>query len=162
MQGIMVYYNQNKQKGNKYMTTNSKNSRMKYRGYNNRRMYQMDLDIKREKREMDRGFSRAAKASSNLLVFLIQNIILHFVHKNREVEMEQQAIERKIVNETQRVQKQIAYNKRKQQSQDKRNELIDQWFKHMGKFVNGKYITVSLDDYTKMTDKQRREWNGEG
>ena len=143
------------------MTTNSKNSRMKYRGYNNRRMYQMDLDIKREKREMDRGFSRAAKASSNLLVFLIQNIILHFVHKNREAEMKQQAIELKIVNETQRVQKQIAYNKRKQQSQDKRNELIDQWFKHMGKFVNGKYITVSLDDYTKMTDKQRKEWNGE-
>ena len=143
------------------MTTNSKNSRMKYRGYNNRRMYQMDLDIKREKREMDRGFSRAAKASSNLLVFLIQNIILHFVHKNREAEMKQQAIELKIVNETQRVQKQIAYNKRKQQSQDKRNELIDQWFKHMGKFVNGKYITVSLDDYTKMTDKQRKERNGE-
>ena len=157
----MVYYNQNKQKGNKYMTTNSKNSRMKYRGYNNRRMYQMDLDIKREKREMDRGFSRAAKASSNLLVFLIQNIILHFVHKNREAEKEKQAIERKIVHEEQRIQKQAAYNKRKQQRQDKRNELIDQWFKHMGKFVNGKYITVSLDDYTKMTDKQRKEWNGE-
>ena len=79
------------------MTTNSKNSRMRYRGYNNRRLYQMDLDIKREKREMDRGFSRAAKASSNLLVFLIQNIILHFVHKNREVEKEEQAIEKKIV-----------------------------------------------------------------
>ena len=143
------------------MTTNSKNSRMKYRGYNNRRMYQMDLDIKREKREMDRGFSRAAKASSNLLVFLIQNIILHFVHKNREAEKEEQAIEKKIVRERQRIQKQIAYNKRKQQRQDKRNELIDQWFKHMSKFVNGKYITVSLDDYTKMTDKQRKEWNGE-
>ena len=122
----------------------------------------MDLDIKREKREMDRSFSRAAKASSNLLVFLIQNIILHFVHKNREVEKEEQAIEKKIVRETQRVQKQISYNKRKQQRQDKRNELIDQWFKHMGKFVNGKYITVSLDDYTKMTDKQRREWNRNG
>ena len=157
----MVYYNQNKRKGNEYMTTNSKNSRMKYRGYNNRRMYQMDLDIKREKREMDRGFSRAAKASSNLLVFLIQNIILHFVHKNREAEKEEQAIERKIVREEQRIQKQAAYNKRKQQRQDKRNELIDQWSKHMVKFVNGKYITVSLDDYTKMTDKQRKEWNGE-
>ena len=143
------------------MTTNSKNSRMKYRGYNNRRMYQMDLDIKREKREIDRGFSRAAKASSNLLVFLIQNIILHFVHKNREAEKEEQAIERKIVREEQRIQKQAAYNKRKQQRQDKRNELIDQWSKHMVKFVNGKYITVSLDEYTKMTDKQRWEWNGE-
>ena len=157
----MVYYNQNKQKGNEYMTTNSKNSRMKYRGFNNRRMYQMDLDIKREKREMDRDFSRAAKASSNLLVFLIQNIILHFVHKNREVEMEQQAVEKKVVREKQRIQKQVAYNKKKKKEQEERNELIDQWFKHMSKFVNGKYITVSLDDYTKMTDKQRKEWNGE-
>ena len=157
----MVYYNQNKQKGNKYMTTNSKNSRMKYRGFNNGRIYRAQLDIKREKREMDRSFSRAVKASSNLLVFIIQNIILHFVHKNREFEKEEQAIERKIVREKQRIKKQIVYNKRKQQSQDKRNELIDQWFKHMGKFVNGKYITVSLDDYTKMTDKQRLEWNGE-
>ena len=75
--------------------------------------------------------------------------------------MKQQAIELKIVNETQRVQKQIAYNEKKKKEQEERNELIDQWFKHMGKFVNGKYITVSLDDYTKMTDKQRREWNGE-
>ena len=157
----MVYYNQNKQKGNKYMTTNSKNSRMRYHGFDNRRMYQMDLDIKREKREMDRGFSRAAKASSNLLVFLIQNIILHFVHKNREVEMEQQAVEKKVVREKQRIQKQVAYNKKKKKEQEERNELIDQWFKHMSKFVNGKYITVSLDDYTKMTDKQRKEWNGE-
>ena len=144
------------------MTTNSKNSRMKYRGFNNGRIYRAQLDIKREKREMDRSFSRAVKASSNLLVFIIQNIILHFVHKNREAEMEQQAVEKKIAREEQRVQKQIAYNKRKQQRQDKRNELIDQWSKHMVKFVNGKYITVSLDEYTKMTDKERREWNGEG
>ena len=157
----MIYYNQNKRKGNEYMTTNSKNSRMRYHGYNNRRLYQMDLDIKREKREIDRGFSRAAKASSNLLVFLIQNIILHFVHKNREAEKKEQAIERKIVRERQRIKKQASYNEKKKKEQEERNELIDQWSKHMVKFVNGKYITVSLDDYTKMTDEQRKEWNGE-
>ena len=143
------------------MTTNSKNSRMKYRGFNNRRIYQMDLDIKREKREMDRGFSRAAKASSNLLVFLIQNIILHFVHKNREVEKEEQAIEQKVVRERQRIKKQAEYNKRKEKEKEERNELIDQWFKHMGKCVNGEFVTIGLDEYTKMTDKERREWNGE-
>lgn len=143
------------------MTTNSKNSRMRYHGYNNRRIYQMDLDIKRERRKIERDFRRAAKASSNLLVFLIQNIILHFVHKNCEAEMEQQAVEKKVVREKQRIQKQAAYNKKKKKEEEERNGLIDQWFKHMSKFVNGKYITVSLDDYTKMTDKQRREWNGE-
>ena len=115
----MVYYNQNKRKGNEYMTTNSKNSRMKYRGFNNGRIYQAQLDIKREKREMDRGFSRAAKASSNLLVFLIQNIILHFVHKNREAEKEQQAVEKKIVREEQRIQKQATYNKKKKRHRKK-------------------------------------------
>ena len=92
----------------------------------------------------------------------IQNYQYFFSDQVREAEMEQQAVEKKIVREEQRIQKQAVYNKRKQQRQDKRNELIDQWFKHMSKFVNGKYITVSLDDYTKMTDKQRREWNGEG
>ena len=158
----MIYYNQNKRKGNEYMTTNSKNSRMKYRGYNNRRIYQMDLNIKREKREIDRGFSRAAKASSNLLVFLIQNIILHFVHKNREAEKKEQAIERKIVRERQRIKKQASYNEKKKKEQEERNELIDQWFKHMGKCINGEFVTIGLDEYTKMTDKQRREWNGEG
>lgn len=158
----MVYYNQNKQKGNKYMTTNSKNSRMRYHGYNNNRMYQAQLSIKRDNKKFERTLSKGLSCIGRTFRFLIINAILCFAHKNREAEMEQQAIERKIVNETQRVQKQIAYNKRKQQRQDKRNELIDQWSKHMVKFVNGKYITVSLDDYTKMTDKQRREWNGEG
>lgn len=157
----MIYYNQNKRKGNEYMTTNSKNSRMRYHGHNNRRLYQMELDIKREKREMARSFSRAAKASSNLLVFLIQNIILHFVHKNREAEKEEQAIEKKIVREKQRVQKQAAYNEKKKKEQEETNALIDQWFKHMGKCINGEFVTIGLDEYTKMTDEQRREWNGE-
>ena len=157
----MVYYNQNKQKGNKYMTTNSKNSRMRYHGYNNNRMYQAQLSIKRDNKKFERTLSKGLSCIGRTFRFLIINAILCFAHKNREAEMEQQAIEQKTVNETQRVQKQIDYNKRKQQRQDKRNELIDQWFKHMGKFVNGKYITVSLDDYTKMTDKQRKKWNGE-
>lgn len=143
------------------MTTNSKNSRMRYHGYNNRRLYQAELNNKKEQRELGRALVNGLSYVGRTFRFLIINAILCFVHKNREAEKEQQAVERKIVNETQRVQKQIAYNKRKQQRQDKRNELIDQWFKHMGKFVNGKYITVSLDDYTKMTDKQRKEWNGE-
>ena len=134
---------------------------MRYRGHNNRRLYQKELSVKKEQRELGRALVKGLSCIGRTFRFLIINAILCFVHKNREAEMKQQAIELKIVNETQRVQKQIAYNKRKQQSQDKRNELIDQWFKHMSKFVNGKYITVSLDDYTKMTDKQRKEWNGE-
>lgn len=143
------------------MTTNSKNSRMRYHGYNNNRMYQAQLRIKRDNKKFERTLSKGLNCIGRTFGFLIINAILCFAHKNRESEMEQQAVEQKIVRETQRVQKQIDYNKRKQQRQDKRNELIDQWSKHMGKFVNGKYITVSLDDYTKMTDKQRREWNGE-
>lgn len=144
------------------MTTNSKNSRMRYHGYNNRRLYQMDLDIKREKREMKRDFRRAAKASSNLFVFLIKNIILYFVHENHEAEMEQQAIEKKIVRERQRIKKQAAYNEKKKKEQEETNALIDQWFKHMGKYINGEFVTIGLEEYTKMTDKERREWNGEG
>lgn len=143
------------------MTTNRKNSRMRYHGYNNNRMYQAQLSIKRDNKKFERELSKGLSCIGRTFRFLIINAILCFTHKNREAEMEQQAVERKIVNETQRVQKQIACNKRKQQRQDKRNELIDQWSKHMGKFVNGKYITVSLDDYTKMTDKQRKKWDGE-
>ena len=143
------------------MTTNRKNSRMRYHGYNNNRMYQAQLSIKKDNKKFERTLSKGLSCIGRTFRFLIINAILCFAHKNRKTEMEQQAVEKKIVREEQRIQKQIAYNKRKQQRQDKRNELIDQWSKHMGKFVNGKYITVSLDDYTKMTDKQRREWNGE-
>ena len=158
----MVYYNQNKQKGNEYMTTNSKNSRMRYRGHNNRRLYQKELSIKKEQRELGRALVNGLSRIGRTFGFLIINAILCFVHKNRESEMKQQAIERKIVNEKQRIQKQAKYKKGKKKEQEERNNLIDQWTKHMGKFVNGKYVTVSLDDYSRMTDKQRREWNGEG
>ena len=142
------------------MTTNSKNSRMRYRGHNNRRLYQAELNNKKEQRELGRALVNWLSCVGRTFGFLIINAVLCFAHKNREAEMKQQAIERKIVNETQRIQKQATYNKKKKKEQEERNELIDQWFKHMGKFVNGKYITVSLDDYTKMTDKQRKEWNG--
>lgn len=143
------------------MTTNSKNSRMKYHGYNNGRKYRAYLDIKKEKRENERKLINGLSHLGCTFGFLIRNAILHLIRYKRNTKIEQQTVQQKIVNETQRIQKQIAYNKRKQQRQDKRNELIDQWSKHMVKFVNGKYINVSLDDYTKMTDKQRREWNGE-
>ena len=157
----MVYYNQNKQKGNKYMTTNSKNSRMRYHGHNNRRLYQKELSNKKEQRELGRALVNGLSCVGRTFRFLITNAILCFSHKNREAEMKQQAIEKKIVREEQRIQKQATYNKKKKKEQEERNELIDQWSKHMVKFVNGKYITVSLDEYTKMTDKQRKEWNGE-
>ena len=156
----MVYYNQNKQKGNKYMTTNSKNSRMRYHGFNNRRLYQKELSIKKEQRELGRALVNGLSCIGRTFGFLIINAILCFAHKNREAEMEQQAVEKKIVREEQRIQKQAAYNEKKKKEREERNELIDQWSKHMSKFVNGKYITVSLDEYTKMTDKQRNEWNG--
>ena len=158
----MVYYNQNKQKGNEYMTTNSKNSRMRYHGFNNNRMYQADLRIKRDNKKFERTLSKGLSCIGRTFRFLITNAILCFAHKNREAEIEQQAVEKKIAREKQRIQKQADYNKKKKKEREERNELIDQWFKHLSKFVNGKYITVSLDDYTKMTDKQRREWNGEG
>ena len=144
------------------MTTNSKNSRMRYHGFNNNRMYQADLSIKRDKKKFERTLSKGLSCIGRTFRFLIINAILCFAHKNREAEMEQQAVEKKIVREEQRIQKQSSYNKKKKKEQEERNGLIDQWFKHMSKFVNGKYITVSLDDYTKMTDKQRKEWNGEG
>ena len=143
------------------MTTNSKNSRMRYHGHNNNRLYQKELSIKKEQRELGRALVNGLSCIGRTFRFLIINAILCFAHKNRESEIEQQAVEKKIVREKQRVQKQATYNKKKKKEQEKRNELIDQWSKHMVKFVNGKYITVSLDDYTKMTDKQRREWNGE-
>ena len=157
----MVYYNQNKQKGNKYMTTNRKNSRMRYHGFNNGRIYRAQLDIKKEKREIERKLVNGFSYLGCALGFLIRNAIIRFTYRKHNAKMEQQAVEQKLVYEKQRVQEQATYNKRKQQRQDKRNNLIDQWTKHMGKFVNGKYITVSLDEYTKMTDKERREWNGE-
>ena len=156
----MVYYNQNKQKGNKYMTTNSKNSRMRYHGYNNRRLYQAELSIKKEQRELGRALVNGFSYLGCALGFLIRNAILCFTYRKHSAKMEQQAVEQKIVYEKQRVQELATYNKRKQQRQDKRNNLIDQWTKHMCKFVDGKYITVSLDEYTKMTDKERKEWNG--
>ena len=157
----MVYYNQNKQKGNKYMTTNSKNSRMRYHGFNNNRMYQASLRIKRDNKKFERTLSKGLSCIGRTFGFLITNAILCFSHKNREAEIEQQAVEKKIVREKQRIQKQAVYNEKKKKEQEEKNELIDQWSKHMVKFVNGKYITVSLDEYTKMTDKQRKEWNGE-
>ena len=95
------------------MTTNSKNSRMRYHGYNNRRLYQNELSIKKEQRELGRALVNGLSCIGRTFWFLIINAILCFAHKNREAEMEQQAVEQKIVNETQRVQKQTAYNKRK-------------------------------------------------
>ena len=143
------------------MTTNRKNSRMRYHGFNNNRMYQADLRIKRDNKKFERTLSKVLSCIGRAFRFLIINAILCFAHKNREAEIEQQAVEKKIVREEQRIQKQAAYNKKKKKEREERNKLIDQWFKHMSKFINGKYITVSLDEYTKMTDRQRREWNGE-
>ena len=144
------------------MTTNSKSSRIKYHGYNNGRLYRAELDIKKEKREIERKLVNGLSYLGCVLGFLIRNAIICFTYRKHSAKMEQQAVEQKLAYETQRIQKQTTYNKRKQQRQDKRNNLIDQWTKHMGKFVNGKYITVSLEDYSKMTDKQRQEWNWKG
>lgn len=143
------------------MTTNSKNSRMRYHGFNNNRMYQADLSIKRDNKKFERELSKGLSCVGRTFGLLIINTILCFAHKNHEAEKEQQAIERKIVREKQRIKKQAAYNEKKKKEQEETNAVIDQWFKHMGKCINGEFVTIGLEEYTKMTDKQRREWNGE-
>ena len=67
----MVYYNQNKQKGNKYMTTNSKNSRMRYHGFNNNRMYQASLRIKRDNKKFERTLSKGLSCIGRTFGFLM-------------------------------------------------------------------------------------------
>ena len=143
------------------MTTNSKNSRMRYHGFNNNRLYQADLSIKRDNRKSERTLANGLSFIGMTCGLLITNTILYFARKNYEAKMEEQAIERKIVREKQRIQKQAEYNKKKEKEQEETNALIDQWFKHMGKCINGEFVTIGLEEYTKMTDKQRREWNGE-
>ena len=110
---------------------------------------------------MKRKFIEGFSCLGCTLGFLIINAILHLTYRRHNAKMEQQAVQQKIVYETQRIKEQNAYNERKRQRQDKRNNLIDQWTKHMGKLVNGKYITVSLEDYKKMSEKERKKWNGE-
>ena len=43
------------------MTTNSKNSRMRYHGFNNNRMYQASLRIKRDNKKFERTLSKGVK-----------------------------------------------------------------------------------------------------
>ena len=100
------------------MTTNSKNSRMRYHGFNNNRMYRASLRIKRDNKKFERTLSKGLSCIGRTFGFLITNATLCFSHKNREAEIEQQAVEKKIVREEQRIQKQATYNKKKKKEQE--------------------------------------------
>lgn len=141
------------------MTTNSKNSRMKYRGFNNNRLYQQDLAIKREKRKLKKESNKFIFNVLKSLGLVFGCFIGYFIANKQKEEAEVKKIEKKIeeVKAQQERNRKAAERKAKKEAKD--NELIDQWTKNMGKFINGKYITISLEDYRKMTDKERKEWN---
>lgn len=141
------------------MTTNSKNSRMRYHGYNNNRMYQRELAIKREKKEIKENTNKFIFSVLKSIGIVFGCIICFFVIKKQKEEAESKKIEKKLEDAKAQQEQTIKSRERKAKKEAKDNELIEQYFKHMGKFIDGKYITVSLEDYRKMTDKERKEWN---
>lgn len=142
-----------------HMTTNSKNSRMRYHGYNNNRMYQRELAIKRENKELKENTNKFIFSILKSIGIIFSCIICIFVVKKQKEEAESKKIEKKLEEVKSQKEQAVKSRERKAKKEAKDNELIDQWFKNMGKIVNGKYITVSLEDYRKMTDKERKEWN---
>lgn len=140
------------------MTTNSKNSRMRYHGYNNR-MYQRELAIKKEKRELKRDTDKFIFSVLKSIGIIFGCIICFFVTNKQKEKAESKRIEKNLEEVKTQKEQAIKSQKRKSAIEAKEDELINQWTKNIGKFINGKYITVSLEDYRKMTDKERKEWN---
>lgn len=141
------------------MTTNSKNSRMRYHGYNNNRMYQRELSIKREKKEIKENTNKFIFSVLRSIGIVFSCIIYFFVVKKQKEEAEFKKIEKKLEEAKAQQKQTIKSSEQKAKKEAKDNELINQWAKNMGKFINGKYITVSLEDYRKMNTKERKEWN---
>lgn len=141
------------------MTTNSKNSGMRYHGYNNNRMYQRELAIKKGKRELKRDTDKFIFSVLKSIVIIFGRIICFFVTNKQKEKAESKRIEKKLEEAKAQKEQAIKSHKRKSAIEAKEDELINQWTKNIGKFINGKYITVSLEDYRKMTDKERKEWN---
>ena len=141
------------------MTTNSKNSRMRYHGYNNNRMYQRELAIKKEKRELKRDTDKFIFSVLKSIGIIFGCILCFFVTNKQKEKAESKRIEKKLEEAKTHKEQAIKSHKRKSAIAAKEDELINQWTKNIGKFINGKYITVSLEDYRKMTDKERKEWN---
>lgn len=141
------------------MTTNSKNSRMRYHGYNNNRMYQRELAIKRENKKLKENTNKFIFSVLKSIGIVFSCIIYFFVVKKQKEEAEFKKIEKKLEEAKAQQKQTIKSSEQKAKKESKDNELINQYFKNMCKFIDGKYITVSLEDYRKMTDKERKEWN---
>lgn len=141
------------------MTTNSKNSRMRYHGYNNNRMYQRELAIKREKKELKENTNKFIFSILKSIGIIFSCIICIFVVKKQKEEAESKKIEKKIEEVKAQQERNRKAAERKAKKEAKENEIFSQWSKHMGKLIDGKYTTISLEDYRKMSDKERKGWN---
>lgn len=141
------------------MTTNRKNSRLKYQGHNNNRMYQWELSERRNQKRLRRSTNNFIFGSLKGFGFIFWYIIGLFITKKQEEEMAIQKAEQELVAVREQRERERKARERKAKKEAKDNELIDQYFKNMGKFIDGKYITISLEDYRKMSDKERKEWN---
>lgn len=142
------------------MTTNRKNSRLKYQGNNNNRMYQRELSERRSQKRLRRSTNNFIFGSLRGFGFIVWYIVGLFITKKQEEEMAIQKAEQELVAVREQRERERKARERKAKKEAKDNELIDQYFKNMGKFIDGKYITISLEDYRKMSDKERKEWNG--
>lgn len=141
------------------MTTNRKNSRLRYQGCNNNRMYQRNLSERRNQRKLKKESNKFIFNVLKSLGLVFGCFIGYFIANKQKEEAEVKKIEKKIeeVKAQQERNRKAAERKAKKEAKD--NEIFSQWSKHMGKLINGKYITISLEDYRKMSDKERKEWN---
>lgn len=140
-------------------STNSKNCKMNNGGYLNNRTYQAQRGINKANKEAEKMGKSFVLGLFGFLGLVVLTIFSEHSKKKQHEEEENLRIQKEIEKVKARQERNRKAAERKVKKQAKENELIDQWFKNMGKLVNGKYITISLDDYRKMPDKERKEWN---
>ena len=140
-------------------STNSKNCKLNNGGYLNNRIYQAQRGINKANKE-------AAKMGKSLILglfgffgLIILTIIGEYSKKKQHEKEENERIQKEIEKVKAQQERNRKSAERKAKKETKENEIFSQWSKYMGKLINGKYITISLEDYRRMTEKERKEWN---
>lgn len=140
-------------------STNSKNSRMRYNGYNNNRIYQYSRNSKRAQKDAAAMGTKFINSVFGFFGYVFLCLFSEYKAQKRNEEYKNQQIANKLEQLKNEDELLKAKQKREEERIAKEQVLKERWEKNKTVVVRNQEYHIGYSDYKSMTAKERTAWD---
>lgn len=140
-------------------STNSKNSRMRFDGFNNNRMYQYSRNSKKSYKNASAMGTKFITGVFGFFGYILMMLFAEYKSQRKNSEYESQQIAKKLEQAKKEAELLKAKQEREEKQKAKEQALKERWEKNKTVVVRNQEYHIDYSGYKAMTAKERTAWD---